>query len=281
MPQAIVSLGAFSNVASPEGQDPYFSAEDPASSGYLPPVYVFDNYSTSFSVVIAVEDTEPQYSVTSLTVSNNYEGDLFSYDVSGNLITITTGDDSPFDDYFQFMYYDENGEYAYRDDWSPSEAIANGFISIVKWEDPTNSFETVTHSVGVTAQSNQGDVYNTTITIRQGLYFKYPPYTEFVEDLSERSNENQANIIGPMIGVLTGDEYNYYVDDDGNILEYFVATENLEGINIGDTYIIVDDENVKFDPPLYLGNGSDFTQNGADLDTAKNLLIELGLYEGE
>lgn len=278
----ILSLGAISNVASGEGQDPYFQQEGGDSISYLPPVYVFDNYSVTFNVsVIDNDDASPKtFVVNSVSVSNNFpNSSLFDYATSTSSVTITTGDESPFDDYFQFMYYGNNGEYAYRDDWTPQEAIDNGFFGITKWQHPSFSEYLITHTVTVEAVSTDGtETINTSVPVYQTLYFKYPPFTQYVINLSEISQENQGAIIGPMIRVLTGDEYTYYVDDNGDIKEYFVA-EIAEGdIAIGDTYIIVNEEKVKFDPPVYLGNGADFSKNGTDLETPKLLLTELGLY---
>ena len=277
----ILSPGAFTNIATGEGQDPYFQQEE-GTFNYLPPVYVFGDYSISFSAdVIDNDDVSPKtFVVDSISVSNDFtESTLFNYTTTTNSVSFVTGPDSPFNDYFEFMYFNEGGEYDYRDDWTPQEAIDAGFLNITTWHHPTSSEYTVTHTISVTATStDQTETFNGSTTLSQTLYFRYPPFTQYVIDLSEISQENNAAIIGPMISVLTGDEYTYYVDDNGDIQEYFIADEVYDDIAIGDTYIVVDNEKVKFDPPDYLGNGADFTKNGTDLETPKQLLTELGLY---
>lgn len=278
-----LTLGANIGVAQAEGNDPYFQLEGGVSLTMLPPVYNLDDYSITVNVaVIDDDDVNPEsFTVNSVAVTNNYpDDDIMVYTTTSNSYTFVTGTDSPFDDYFTFMYYGEDGEFAYRDDWSPSDAIANGFKAIVKWQHPSVILVPVTHSISVTATGSRGTAFSGTESISGNLYFKYPPYTEFVVNLSQNTTDVQDIIVG-MIGVLVSDEYNYYVDDEGNILEYFVAEEEFEGIAIGETYILDGDVKVRFDPPDYLGNGADFTENGTNLEPAKNVLISLGLYEEE
>lgn len=279
--QLILSLGAFSNIASREGQDPYFQPDEGGSLSYLPPVYVFTDYSVAVNAAVIDDREVPKtFVVNSVSVSNDFSQlTLFEYTTTTNSFSFITGADSPFNDYFEFMYYNESGEYDYRDDWAPQEAIDNGFLNLTTWHHPTDTQYTVTHTISVTATTTDGtETFSGSTTLRQTLYFRYPPFTQYVINLSGISQEYNAEIIGPMTNVLTGDEYTYYVDDNGDIQEYFIADQVYDDIAIGDTYIVVNNEKVKFDPPDYLGNGADFTKNGTDYETPKQLLTELGLY---
>ena len=279
----VLSLGSATGIANAEGNDPYFQLEAGDSLAMFPPVYNLDDYSITIGVaVIDDDDVNPEsFTVNSISVTNNYpDDDIMVYTTTTSSFTSVTGTDSPFDDYFTFMYYNDEGEFAYRDDWSPSDAIANGFKALVKWQHPSVTNVPVTHTISVTATGNRGTAFSESVALTGNLYFKYPPYTEYVVNLSQNTTDIQDVIVG-MIGVLVGDEYNYYVDDEGNILEYFVAEEAFEGIAIGETYILDGDTKVRFDPPNYLGNGADFTENGTNIVPARDVLIALGLYEEE
>lgn len=278
--QIILGIGSAILIAQAEGQDPYFQMVDGGSGASMfPPVYNLDQYSVTVDVSV-IDDDELSleiFTVTSISVTNNYTGteDVMQYNIGTNSFTVTTGVDSPFDDYFTFMYYGENGEEAYRDDWAMSDAIENGFLSIVKWQHPSETNVPVTHTIAVEATGSMGTAFSGSASITGNVYFKYPPYTAQVQTLAELTTEIQT-VIGGMLVVL--DEYNYYVDDNNEIQQYYIAQEDFDGISIGETYILDGDTKVRFDPPEYTGNGNDFTDNGTNLGPARAILTELGLY---
>ena len=197
MPQLTWSLGAIANVATQEGQDPYYATDDEGgqtNTTYLPPVYMYQSYSVQaiFSVIPADETESETYTVTSVSVTNSEQPlEVYQYSLGTNSITIVTGSDSPFNgEYFEFMKWpldaEGNIDYAnpdYTIDWTPTEAIENEYDSIVQYNPPDTNMEPTTHTITVNAVGSLGGSFTDTITLNQNIYFDWPPITQFVTNL--------------------------------------------------------------------------------------------------
>ena len=182
-----ITVIASSNVASDEQQDPFYANTD----NYIPPVYALDSYSITLGATLDFtdEETASDYSVIDVRVSGNT--DLFTYTDNGVTINIQTGDNTPFDDYYEFLTLppgdlpDDLGN-ANVEILDYNDAIDDGFVALVKWSEPDPDIVLKSHSFQVDVREESSNTINTyTISKNQNMYFDYRLMVDIISNLTD------------------------------------------------------------------------------------------------
>lgn len=191
MPSVELTLGTVSDIASAEGNDAYF--QQAGDLIRLPPVYVFDTYSVTVNAGLVLDEGELPHTISGVTVTSSIS-DLFAYSTSASSFTLTTGSNTPFSDEWEFLVPKEPTEsdpddYEYVRVDIPNDLVVNNektWINMIQWVPPSESTIDVTHTVTVNGYETAipANTFTETLTLSQGMYFKYPPYTNLVKDIA-------------------------------------------------------------------------------------------------
>ena len=182
MVEVVANVTSYSNIASGEGNDVFFTAAN--SDPYVPPVYVGDNFNITVgaSLVLAEGESEGDYTIQSVSISG--DTNVFTYTSGTTSATIEAGPSTPFNDFFEFLNLDKQLEVLEVD-----EARAQGFLALVQWSPPSQQSINKSHTVQVTYSNANGTITDTGSVILTGnVYFEYPQYTQLVKDLVDEGS---------------------------------------------------------------------------------------------
>ena len=182
MPTVMLNVSATGTAS--VSTDDYQNYEGDASTNpYLPPVYVGDTYSITVSPYLIFDENESSgdWQITDLSVSSS---PYFVYTDSGTSVTIQSGGDSPFTDYFTFLMPGNLLEVL-----SPQDARDGNYETLISWTPPSDSDVAVIHTFTVSYQNTYTSTnYSSDINRTQNLYFRYTPYINLVKQLVDEGS---------------------------------------------------------------------------------------------